>query len=95
MMSQVEPLGWGELFKIYEKIQDSIGGSIPGIGWASKAEDNAFGSSANRSDISGRDARHARREKTPPPKRTMTIQQGRDYISAVVIKWLDWLQDQP
>lgn len=94
-MSQPEPLGWSELFKIHERIQDSIGGSIPKMGWASNAEENAFSASANRRDISGRDARHARREKRSPPKRTMTIQQGRGYISGLVIKWLEWLRNQP
>lgn len=95
IMSQTGPLGWSELFKVHEKIQDSIGGSIPKMRWASNAEDAAFSASANRYDISGRDARHARREKDPPPKRAMTIQQGRDYISRVSAKWLDWLQSQP
>lgn len=86
------PLGWGDLFKIHEKIQDSINGSIPKMGWASKADDDAFGASANRSDVSGKDARHARTEKGPPPKRTMTIQQGREYIRDIVAKWLDYLR---
>jgi hypothetical protein len=95
IMSQFEPLGWSELFKVHEKIQDSIGGSIPKMGWASNADDDAFGASANRYDVSGRDARHARREKRLPPKRTMTIQQARHYISGIVIKWLEWLRNQP
>jgi len=94
IMGQTEPLGWADLFKVHEKIQDSIGGSIPKMGWASNAEDSAFGASANRYDVSGQDARHARRESSPPPKRTMTIQQGRDYISGVSAKWLDWLQSR-
>lgn len=95
IMGQAEPLGWDDLYKVHEKIQDSINGSIPKMGWASNVDDDAFGASANRRDISGRDARHARREKRPPPKRTMTIQQGRDYISGLVSKWLDWLRNQP
>jgi hypothetical protein len=86
------PLGWADLFKVHEKIQDSIQGSIPKMGWASQADDHAFGASANRSDVSGRDARHARREKRPPPKRTMTIEQGREYIRDIVAKWLDFLR---
>lgn len=86
---------WDDLFKVHEKIQDSINGSIPKMGWASKAEDNAFCASANRRDISGRDARHARTEKRPPPKRTMTIEQGRQDIRDTVAKWLDYLASQP
>jgi hypothetical protein len=90
MMSHV-PVGWGDLFKIHERIQDSIQGSIPQMGWASRADDDAFSASANRSDVSGKDARHARREKRPPPKRTMTIDQGRKYIRDIIEKWLNWL----
>jgi len=85
-------LGWGDLFKIHEKIQESISGAIPNMGWASGADDDAFGASANRRDISGRDARHSRTEKRPPPKRTMTIHQGRQYIRDIVAKWLDHLR---
>lgn len=93
MLGQPELLGWGELFKIHEKIQDSISGSIVKVGWASNGEDAAFTASANRYDISGRDARHARREKRPPPKQTMTIQQGREYIGRIVVEWLEWLRN--
>lgn len=48
MMGQVQPLGWFDLFKIHEKIQESISNSIPKMGWASRADDDAFGASANR-----------------------------------------------
>ena len=92
ILGRLERPGWGDLFKIHEKVQDSINRSIPKMGWASKADDDAFGPSANRRDISGRDARHARREKRPLPKRTMTIEQGRQYISDIVAKWLDYLR---
>ena len=64
MMSHI-PVGWVDLFKVHERTQDSIHGSIPQMGWASKADDEAFGASANRRDVSGKDARHARREKRP------------------------------
>jgi hypothetical protein len=42
IMKRAEPLGWDDLFKVHEKIQDSINGSIPKMGWASKADDDAF-----------------------------------------------------
>ena len=57
------------------------------MGWASKADDEAFGPSANRSYVSGRDARHARREKRPPPKRTMTIQQDRSHVEPLALPY--------
>jgi hypothetical protein len=92
IMGSPEPPEWADLFKVHEKIQDSIQGSIPKMGWASQADEDAFGASANRRDVSGRDARHARREKRPPPKRTMTVAQGREYIGDIVAKWLDYLR---
>jgi len=88
---RAEPLGWAELFKVHEIIQESIEGSIPKMGWASKADDDAFGPSVNRRDVSGEDARHAKQDNRPPPKKTMTIEQGRQYIRDVVAKWLAWL----
>jgi hypothetical protein len=93
--SQAELPNWAELFKIHEIIQESIEGSIPKMGWASIADEDAFGASATRRDVSGKDARHARTEKRPPPKRTMIIQEGRDYIQGIVLKWLEWLRNQP
>lgn len=92
IIGSAEAPDWGELFKVHEKIQDSVGTSIPKMGWASKLDDAAFCASANRYDISGRYARHARKEKRPAPKRTMTLDQGRDYIRNLVIRWLDWLR---
>jgi hypothetical protein len=91
LLNRSKPPNWDELFKVHEIIQDSINGSIPKMGWASQADDDAFGPSANRRDVSGKDARHARKEKRPPPKRTMTIEDGRRYIIEIVAKWLDWL----
>ena len=70
-------------------------GSKAKMGWASNADEDAFGASATRRDVSGKDARHARTEKGPPPKRTMTMQEGRDYIHGIVLKWLEWLRNQP
>jgi hypothetical protein len=91
ILGHSERLGWHDLFKVHERIQESINGSIPKRGWASKADDAAFSASANRRDVSGKEARHARTEKGPPPKRTMTIEDGRQYISTIVAKWLDYL----
>lgn len=89
-MGQSEPLGWVELYKIHEVIRHSImPDKIPDLGWADKATDSAFTGSANLPAVSGRGARHARME--GDPKRTMTIAEGRDYISGLVIKWLDFL----
>lgn len=90
IMSQNEPLGWVELYKIHEIIRDSIKPQkSPDLGWADKPTDSAFTGSANLPAVSGSGARHARMEGNP--KRTMKIDQGRRYISDLVAKWLDWV----
>ncbi|AMU69847.1 Uncharacterised protein [Mycobacteroides abscessus subsp. abscessus] len=84
---QSESLGWVDLYKIYEIIRASIKPKkIYDLGWADKATDSAFTVSANLPCISGSDARHARLEGSP--KHTMTIDQGRAYISDLVAKWM-------
>ncbi|OBI54679.1 hypothetical protein A5667_24935 [Mycolicibacterium fortuitum] len=90
IVGRAEALGWVELYKVHEIIRESVKpAKIPDLGWADKATDSAFTGSANLPGVSGSDARHARMEGAP--KRTMTIEQGRAYISDLVTKWLDHL----
>jgi hypothetical protein len=68
--------------------------SQPGLcqsGLATKDEISAFTASANRPDISGDGARHARMA-GGPPKRTMPIEQARQFISNLVRMWMDTLK---
>lgn len=59
--------GWVELYKVYEIIRDNLRpDTIEGSGWATRTELSAFTASANRSDVSGTDARHARQSGGPP-----------------------------
>jgi len=61
IMGSPEPLGFVELYKVHEIIRDAIKPKkIPELGWATKADDSAFTRSANRADVSGSSARHAR-----------------------------------
>jgi hypothetical protein len=90
-MGGVQPLGWVELYKVHEVIRDAIQPKKTyELGWATKADDSAFTGSANRADVSGDEARHARNS-GPPPTRTMSLAEGRSYISDLVMKWLDLL----
>jgi hypothetical protein len=50
----------------------------------------AFTSSANRPDVGGLSARHARVD-GGPPKRTMTELQARDFIGRLLRAWMDAL----
>jgi hypothetical protein len=93
IMGQTEPLGWVELYKVHEIIRDAIKpNKIYKLKWVTKSDDRAFTGSADRPDVSGREARHARMPGLPP-RRTMSIAEGRSFISNLVTKWLDWLSD--
>jgi hypothetical protein len=88
IMGRAEPLGWIVLYKVHEIVRDAIKPDrIPDRGWATRADDSAFTSSANRADVSGAGARHARNPGTPPT-RTMSLAEGRSFVSDLVAKWL-------
>jgi len=89
IMGRAEPLGWVDLYKVHEIIRDAIKPKkIYKLGWATKAEDSAFTESANQPDASGGGARHARMPGLPP-KRKMSLVEGRSYVSNLVTTWLD------
>jgi hypothetical protein len=91
IMGQTEPLGWVELYKVHEIIRDAIKPKkIYKLGWATKSYDRAFTGSADRPDVSGREGRHARMPGLPP-RRTMSLAEGRSYVGDLVTKWLAWL----
>ena len=85
-----EPLGWVELRKVHEIIcRDIEPKKLDRLGWTTKARDRAFTGSADRYDVSGDAARHAVDRHAEPPQHTMTFDEGRDYIRALVTQWLD------
>ncbi|MGO9651467.1 hypothetical protein [Mycobacterium sp.] len=91
IMGQPQPLGWVELYKVHEIIRDAITpDKITDRGWATRADDSAFTGSANRADVSGAEARHAR-SPGAPPTRTMSLAEGRSFTSDLVTKWLESL----
>lgn len=85
-------LGWVDLYKVYEIVRHHVGGekSLLTYPWVSKAEISAFTGSANRPDVSGDSARHARTSGRAPA-RTMTLTEGQEFIRNIVIAWLDSL----
>ena len=91
IMSQPTALGWGELYKVFEIVRESLRPStIDKAGLAKTRDLNAFRASANRPDLSGADARHARMSGEPPTHH-MSLPQGRRFISALVQNWIDSL----
>lgn len=89
IMGQVESLGWGEMYKVYEIVRDDVKPkTITQLGWATTVELAAFGASANRPDVSGSAARHARLG-GGPPRHKMDESEARSFISRVVTEWID------
>jgi len=76
---------------VYEIIRDAMKPvSLEKSGLATKDEISAFTGSANRPDVSGLGARHARLD-GGPPRRTMTELQAREFIGRLLRAWMDTL----
>ncbi|KAA1430087.1 hypothetical protein [Mycolicibacter arupensis] len=91
ILAHKDDFGWSELYKVHEIICHAVEPrTITDYGWTDKATDSAFRASANRADVSGDAARHARNRGTPP-SRTMTLVEGRAYIGNLALKWVDHL----
>jgi hypothetical protein len=81
---------WSDPYKVHEIML----ANVPGFyqrGWVTRDQISTFTASANRKEVSGDLARHARL-KGDPPKRTMTLVEARQLIGALVTTWLDWLR---
>ena len=83
--------GWAELYKVHEILLDNVPGFYQ-RGWVTRDQISTFTASANRREVSGDLARHARL-KGDPPTRTMTLGEARRLIGALVTRWLDWLRE--
>jgi hypothetical protein len=92
LMSQPVALGWTELYKVFEVVRDSVKPNmLDNSGLASAHDLKAFRASANRPDVSGADARHARMP-GELPRHHMSLPEGRQSISDLVRAWIDSLR---
>jgi hypothetical protein len=92
IMSQPVALGWGELYKVFEIVRDSVRpNKLDKSGLASARDLKAFSASANRPDVSGADARHARMS-GDALNYHMSLSDGRQFISDLVRAWIDSLR---
>ena len=91
-MAGGEPVGWVDLYKIYEIIKDAgaLGSCARALGITDK-DLALFRRSANHPDVGGPDARHARSNERPPSN-PMTVGQARALIGNLLKTWLDSLQ---
>jgi hypothetical protein len=89
-------IGWIDLYKVYEVLRHNVGGdtALKAKSWTSEPELRAFTGSANRPDVSGSEARHARMS-GGLPKRAMTLSEGQDFIRRLVVAWWDTLSKEP
>ena len=91
IMGRAEPLEWDDLWKLFEIIREAVKpDTIATLGWTTAADLDSFKESANRKDVSGDGARHARRSGQPQHRR-MPIEEARPFVGNLVTKWLDWL----
>lgn len=81
---------WGGLYKVYEIIEDSIGGTqqIVENGWATKSSIQRFKHTANSPSAIGDDARHGK-ENTTGPKNPMQLSEARSLVETLLIRWLN------
>lgn len=86
-------LDWANLFKMVEIIKWDVKGARTGSkeivsrGWATPTQLSAFGASANREDVSGDAARHARLPGDVPTN-VMTLDEGQHFVHGLVHSWL-------
>lgn len=81
LLSQPE-LGWFQIYKLYEILKEDV--DLTTLG--SAADWKALTASANKPNVSGDAARHARGG-AGIPKRTMTLGEAQTFIKAAVAKW--------
>ena len=91
-----KPLSWEDQHKVYEIITTSMGGGheLVNIGWTTREEQSRFTASANRADVSGPGARHARNTGDPPNHEPMTIPEGQSFLGRLIRTWLDHKHSQ-
>jgi hypothetical protein len=91
IMGTHSALGWAELYKVFEIVEHELGGrnALVATGWTTRRMANNFTMSANRRDVSGDGARHARNAGgKPSADRSMTLTDGTDYIRDLTRSWL-------
>ena len=86
---------WVGLYKVYEIIEDAVGGlqKIIERGWATKSSIKRFKHTVNSPTAIGDEARHGK-EMTSAPKKAMHISEARSLIETLLIRWLNLNEDE-
>ena len=87
------PRGWDSLFKLYDGIEDVVGGPrvIVSNGWAeSVSETKRFTRSAHNRLVAGEEVRHIgpKKSSNKPANKTMTLSEAQAFIDRLVSGWL-------
>lgn len=79
---------WSTLYKVLELVESAFGGreQLFSRGWGSRNEFERFRRSANSWLASGLDARHV--QDWVPPADAMTIAEAREFVRALMARWL-------
>ncbi|MFJ3777548.1 hypothetical protein ACIPX0_38240 [Streptomyces sp. NPDC090075] len=90
-------LNWVDLYKLYEIVRSNVGDekALKATQWVSSGDISAFTASANRPDVSGSEARHARATGAGLPKQTMNLAEGEAFIRRLVEAWWNSLSGKP
>lgn len=93
IMGRNDSLSWVDLYKVFEIVREAIAPiQLEKSGLANKNDVSAFKVSANRPDIGGPDARHARGT-SGTPQHTMTITEAREFVGSLLVAWFTSLGD--
>jgi hypothetical protein len=79
---------WWNLYKIYEIINDDIGGKNRIYKLGSKSKIRLFTQAAQSRELLGDHARHASKKKYPAPKTSMTIEEAYNLIKSLFENWI-------
>lgn len=86
-------LEWGTLYKVFEVIRQDLGGEAQVIaaGWATGNELSSFRAAANRPDVGGTMARHARVAGPAPCGSPFTLNAGQNFVLRLAKRWMQKL----
>lgn len=87
-LRDTKDLGWVELYRIYEVVEDAEGKSrITSSGWINNSQVRLFKHTANSVQACGDQARHGK-EHTDPPENPMTLPEAKNLIDSLVRSWI-------
>lgn len=89
LLSANDAMTWVGLYRIYEVIEDDIGGQhkLEKLGWGTPEDLKRFKHSANSVQVGGDNSRHGK-EHQAPPKNPMKLEDAERYVILMIDDWL-------